>query len=352
MKILYLDHFSFHGGAQDYLLDIAQEIQSREGYQVWLPTSSIPSINDRVKKISPKCQRSFGGTKNPLRLWSEMRYWSTLIRKEKIDLLHCNSIPSLLFGWWAKKRFKIPLLYTAHDCNLASSKLTLVREIPQQIIAVSATVQSYLRENGATQPIAIISNGLSDFTAHHQKRETFRVVLPGRVVPTKGLELFIDAAEKLLPRYRHLEMVIRGDGESKSYVEQIKAKCSQIERLSLEPFLSSKSELYGDADLIVNASTYLEPLGRTLIEAGVAKLPVIGPNRGGPCEIIQEGENGFLFQSGSAESLAHSIERVVVMGGEERQKMGERGRELYLKNHTAQSVADQLIALYQKALTV
>jgi glycosyltransferase involved in cell wall biosynthesis len=40
------------------------------------------------------------------------------------------------------------------------------------------------------------------------------------------------------------------------------------------------------------------------------------------------------------------------MSGEERQKMGERGRKLYLKNYTVQSIAGQLTALYRTALTV
>lgn len=53
--------------------------------------------------------------------------------------------------------------------------------------------------------------------------------------------------------------------------------------------------------------SYLDGFGLVLVESMLMKVPVIGSNFGGIPDIIQNGENGFLFENGHPKELADKI---------------------------------------------
>jgi glycosyltransferase involved in cell wall biosynthesis len=62
-------------------------------------------------------------------------------------------------------------------------------------------------------------------------------------------------------------------------------------------------------DLFVMPSRF-EGLGLVLLEAMTAGLPVIASNTDGPRELVQDGLNGFLFDTGDPEHLFDRIQLV------------------------------------------
>ena len=63
-----------------------------------------------------------------------------------------------------------------------------------------------------------------------------------------------------------------------------------------------------------------------------AGLPIIASRIGGLPELVEDGENGFLFDPTSDVELAHAILRLAA-DGELRSRMGMKGRERAVANY-------------------
>jgi glycosyltransferase involved in cell wall biosynthesis len=59
-------------------------------------------------------------------------------------------------------------------------------------------------------------------------------------------------------------------------------------------------------DVLVNASAH-EPFGLVVLEAMVLGTPVVAPNLGGPAEIIQDGESGWLVAPNQPKETAEAV---------------------------------------------
>lgn len=67
--------------------------------------------------------------------------------------------------------------------------------------------------------------------------------------------------------------------------------------------------IYAASD-IAGLTSRTEGLPCPLLEAGASGLPVFGSKIGGIPEIIEDGSNGLLFESGNAMGLAHALDRL------------------------------------------
>jgi glycosyltransferase involved in cell wall biosynthesis len=63
-------------------------------------------------------------------------------------------------------------------------------------------------------------------------------------------------------------------------------------------------------DVLVSASDG-EPFGVTLLEAMSLGTPMVAVARGGPVEILEDGESGILVPDDSGRSLAAGVERIL-----------------------------------------
>ena len=79
-------------------------------------------------------------------------------------------------------------------------------------------------------------------------------------------------------------------------------------------FLGHRSDvpaLMRSVDAVVHPSTDPEPFGRTLVEAMLARRPVIAADAGAVPEILDGGRVGMLFPPGDVEKLADCLRRVL-----------------------------------------
>jgi len=76
------------------------------------------------------------------------------------------------------------------------------------------------------------------------------------------------------------------------------------------PFQTKVQNLMMAADVIVVPSEY-ESFGMVVIETMALGRPVIATNRGGPAEIITDGQDGFLFSPNDIETLISAMRRIL-----------------------------------------
>ena len=88
----------------------------------------------------------------------------------------------------------------------------------------------------------------------------------------------------------------------------------------------------------------------TCVEAMGAGTPVICSTGAGASELIEDGVNGFVFENGSAESLAAAIERFLGLNETTSVELAEAGRQTVLRELGPTEVCVQRLAAYEAVL--
>lgn len=105
-------------------------------------------------------------------------------------------------------------------------------------------------------------------------------------------------------------------------------------------------DFYNQADVVVVPSIIGEAFGIPIVEAMMARKPVIGSNKGGIPEIIEDGATGVLTGPANEQALAQSIEHLLG-NASLREKMGSEGRKRAFKLFTWKTIGYDLFEKYQ-----
>lgn len=135
-----------------------------------------------------------------------------------------------------------------------------------------------------------------------------RMVAVGRLVDQKNYPLLIKAFEVVSKSHPELILEIYGEGYER---ESLQAK---INAMNLEKKVFLKGSHKNVIDLIYGARMFVMPskyegMPNALMEAMCLGIPVVCSDCpcGGPRELIQSGENGFLFENNNIEDLILKI---------------------------------------------
>jgi len=134
----------------------------------------------------------------------------------------------------------------------------------------------------------------------------------GRIAPTKGLEVLLDAAmqQKDAPG-RPWELHIAGDGDP-TYMAELRARHGEDPRIRFLGW-SKAAPFYRSIDVLICPSTYNEPLPRVIYEGYGFALPAIAAATGGIPEVVHDGTTGLLYQAEDVATLAAHIARFRAM---------------------------------------
>lgn len=157
-------------------------------------------------------------------------------------------------------------------------------------------------------------------------RETVKVLSCGRVSVEKNLPMLAAMWKTIEARCAErgveAELIVVGDGP---YRERM-SKELKGRRVNFVGFRygDELATIYASSDLFVFPST-TDTLGQVVMESQASGLPVLVSDKGGPKEVVRDGETGFVLPS---ENPGAWIERVVELACDAqcRRAMGEAGR--------------------------
>lgn len=160
------------------------------------------------------------------------------------------------------------------------------------------------------------------------KPDSFVVGIVGRIEEPKGQYLLIEAIKKLKEKGISIKGLIIGHAMDDSYLEKLQDKVVSYNLQEGVLFTGFTSEVQAHMQLCdaVVLATYKETFGLVLIEAMQCGICVIGSNDGGPLEIIDDMQNGLLFESRDADDLAVKIE-LLQRDSELKEKLADSGRK-------------------------
>jgi glycosyltransferase involved in cell wall biosynthesis len=184
---------------------------------------------------------------------------------------------------------------------------------------------------------------------HNDKNssEFINVLFMGRIGKRKGAYEIIEAAKLL--RDEKIMFNLCGDGSIEEFKELVRKNALQ-NTVKIHNWVCErqKDEKFKEADICI-LPTFNEGLPNSLIEAISYGLPVISTPVGGIPEIVEDGVNGFLIQSGDYIALADKI-KLLSENNCLRKKMGAESLRIAKEKFDINKIIAQLKEIYAELL--
>ncbi len=402
MRLLLLTNYfppDVIGGYELWCHDMASELASR-GHQVTVLTShgeKQPSASDESEfTVRRELELEVrGGTTSTIhQVWNRHARAERNARTVRRTIDETQPDAAMIWGMWNLSRSvpaaveqALPTRTTYYLCDywptlenacvqqlsnpakrgltaaakraLAAPLLARLRreETPRLRLDQAACCSRYLRDNlveaGVLPPTASVIHGGINPTAFPRAvemrpgppSEPARLLYFGRIVPEKGVETAIEAVASLTRRegFAAVELSILGAG-AKEYMRRLEQRAQELGVADRVRFVGEKSideipaALQG-FDICLFTSTWPEPFGRTIVEAMLAGLVVVGADVGGSREIFEQYDGGIVFRPGDAADLADRVARVIEQP-ELRRRLQRKGRELAEQTFSTLNMAD------------
>lgn len=296
------------GGIENMLVDI-MECQADDRHDVSLFVINDDYEPSLLRRISPKVRvvllRRRPGARSP---WFALRL-NWLLRS--VTAIHChqaNLLPLLLPCYHHK------IVLTVHSFQSRMGR------IPSKcrVVAISPEVAENLRFLGLKRHIHVIPNGLPCTRIPFARLQAydsitygpFKIVQVGRLLhQSKGQDLLIMAIGALRDMgISNVHADFIGEGESEPVLRELAAILGVESQVN---FLGNRSREYvsehlGDYHLMAHPARS-EGFGLAVAEAMAGGVPVLVPDSGPLCALVDNGRYGATFHSGDHRDLARII---------------------------------------------
>ena len=178
-----------------------------------------------------------------------------------------------------------------------------------------------------------------------------RLVCVGRLCKEKGQLLLIEASHRLAQEGIAFELVLAGDGEMRGVLENLISKYKLTDKIRITGWISSdqvRSEILASQALVL--PSFSEGLPIVIMEAMALRRPVLTTYVGGIPELVQHGENGWLFPAGSIDALASAMRECLAASPAALEAMGNAAHERVLASHAIDVEVSKLAHLYNNTI--
>ncbi|PJA36704.1 MAG: hypothetical protein CO183_02105 [Candidatus Zambryskibacteria bacterium CG_4_9_14_3_um_filter_42_9] len=326
MKILYGITKSNFGGAQRYVYELADEAKNK-GFDVSVlcgrAENDKTSDNLLIKKLGVQnikvtpidgLQRDISFTKEISSFFQILK----IIKNERPDVFHINSSKMGALGAMAGRLAGIKnIIFTAHGWAFNEPR-PLWQKIPikffawltilctHKTISVSEKIKKDMERWPFTKnKLVVIHNGMSRFNLAQRENGSFTVGTIAELHRIKGLDILLIAWNKFIKKHQ-AKLVIIGEGEERKNLENMAQKLGISDSVIFKGFVDNARSFLSNFDIFCMPSRS-EGMPYALLEAGLAKLPVIASAVGGITEIIENGQNGILVEPEDAETIFSSL---------------------------------------------
>jgi len=257
---------------------------------------------------------------------------------------HCSfdalySDKSNLWKWYIRKIFRLC------DGMIAISKewINLNEILPELPV--------YILPNAID--LSLYSAIARDRFQKKEYRKCKNILYLGYVGQAKGSYDLVDAAGKLNKLLGDFQIDLVGDELVKGDIAVIR---DALEKNELMDKVHVHGPVYGvrkkdfleNADIFVYPS-YHEGMPIAVIEAMASGLPIVATNVGGLPDLVIDGQNGLLVESGNADQLMDAIHELII-NSDLRFSMQLESFRIAKENHDIEKLVNELIKIYNLTL--
>ena len=343
-RTLFVDHAGVLGGAELFLLDVVCRLKSTGHVLLFEKGPFFDRLKEEIVPVSVieapdsvmGVDRS-GGCLNDLLAIPGIVRMVYRVRRMALDfdVIYANSQKALIVCALAGKLARKPVIWNLHDIMTADHfsrshrKIAISfanRLVDRVIVNSEATRQSFIDCGGDASKTHVVYNGIDaslfdsvdDETAENLKTELgledSRVVgLFSRLTPWKGQHVLIEAISRLPDVHALLVggALFQDDATYENELHDLVRRLGVEDRVHFLGFRDDVPFLMKAMDIVVHCSTAPEPFGRVIVEAMLAKRPVIASSAGGALEIVEDGKTGLLTSPGDADALEAAIRKLL-----------------------------------------
>jgi glycosyltransferase involved in cell wall biosynthesis len=300
-------------------------------------------------------------------LASIFRLWQFL-RREKPDLLHNFTIKPVLYGSLAARLAGVRRIVNAvPGLGIAfADGQGLLRLIVTTFYRLSLGQTRVIFQNPDdlevfTQNGLISANQAFLIPGSGVDVEVFRpspepdgepvVLLAGRLLRSKGIPEFVEAARRIRGAGIRARFVIVGEpypDNPDSIQAQELVDWQKEGVVETWGWHDDMAEVIKQASIVCLPTTYKEGLPRLLVEAGACGRPVVTTDTPGCRTVVRNGENGQMIPPGDVPALVAAL-KILLDNPALRQKMGARGRKIVEQEFSVNSVIAHTLDVYNQA---
>jgi glycosyltransferase involved in cell wall biosynthesis len=349
LKVLQLtDRVGTHGGAEHLTMQIAERLDPARFESMVCATRFSASerekdtVEDAAVALREAGVRFLGlDRRTRAHVWA---WWPLvqLLRRERVDVIHAHKFGSNVWGVVFGRLCGVPVVIThEHGWSFErGAKMIVDRELiargSNAFIAVSREDRRRMVELQKISPetAIFVANGIPALPAPSGRdvRAELGIGPEDPVVTTvgflrqpKAMDILIEAAARIAPRFPALRVLIVGEGDDRPVYEALIDRLGVHDTVRLLGLRSDVPDLLAASDVAV-LSTNSEGSPLSVMEYMDAGLPVVATRVGGIPDLIDDGVQGLLVEPQDAAGLGDAIARVLD-DPEEARRMGERGRE-------------------------
>lgn len=317
-----------------------------------LSTFEIPALQYYIWQEKSNASQVANNTIKQANLLSE-----TLLEHE-IDLVVCNTMTSLVPALAAKKA-NIPMVLWVHgilDGFYIPAKYDLeqrlmydriLMHLSDEVVCCSEWTENYYSRL-STKPISTICNWSAEPEHTLDMKPNSKFVCLNTFDKNKGVAILLKAANILRSKQYDFEIELYGSGCE----EKILKKYVEKEKLENNVLFLGRTDqvddVYENAFCLVQPSD-LESFGLTITEAMSHGRPVIAVASGGPKQIVDNEQTGFLVPPRDAEALAEKM-AYLLDNPDVAKKMGESGRKRYEELFSPGRAKQEFLTLFNRVL--
>lgn len=352
MKILQIIDSLCQGGAERMAVNMANALSDKGIVNVVCVTRKIGPMKSFLDKKVIFC---FLNKKAAFDVFAFVKLLR-LIARHKPDLVHAHSSSYL----WAilAKMFYRNLVIIWHDHNGLSEKLKpkdrfVLRKLSRKIngiIVVNKILKEWNIKNTLVPEAHIrLINNFPDYKEYKQKNKSpydINLLCLANFKPEKDHLMLIRAFKMVTEKFadNKISLWLAGNSYNKSYDMQIRNLVNELQLQEKVMFLGpvhNTQELLSKAHIGVLTS-YSEGLPVSLLEYGMAELPVVVTDVGQCKEVVQNGQCGWLVKHHDAEAFAEAIGHIILNPSEARTKSKLLKERINLKYGATQFVSEYI----------
>ena len=332
--VFVIESLSRKGGAENALMHLAAELQSRkqniEIIYLWGP-------NDFHEMLD-----SFGINAHCLELphrWSILKgviRMHKLLARADVRIINALNFFPILYVALSKitvhgKKRVLTYHNMGYEANPATGILQNLKKCMEIFLnrfffdghigvsdAVSASYKKhlFLQKIITIQniiPVAVINKTLDNSFNTPGSNADYEIIMVGRLIPEKGYEYALEAAELLKLENLNFKLTIFGEGLLRDSIEEEIASRDLSQHVNIQPSIphSQLFSFIAKADLFV-MSSISEGFPMAPAEAMVLGTPVVATKAGGIPELIEDGISGILVPPKQGRMLFQAIKKVLM----------------------------------------
>lgn len=288
-----------------------------------------------------------------------------LLRELDPQVVHTTSLKADVLGLVAGRLVGRPVVWHVHDRvsedylprAVARVLRALARRGPAHVVVNSAATAGTLTPLPHGWTLASPGLGVEQVVADPVRAPVDPpvVALVGRISPTKGQLVFVEACALLAARYPRVRFRVVGAalfGE-RDYERQVRERIEQLgltDRVELTGWTSAPAAEMDRLSVLVHASPVPEPFGQVVLEAMARAVPVVATAGGGVDELARQADGSArctVVPPGDPAALAAAVGALL----DDPAGAAQRARLAWADvrtEHPVQVTADRIIGVWEQ----